>query len=55
MYWALKGTDPYNRIGKHALQDVYSWSTRGLIEHKIIYGPKPHLDLIKITKPGFMT
>jgi len=50
MYWALKGFDPYNRIGKRALQDVYSWSTRGLIKYRIIYGPQPHLDLIKIEK-----
>lgn len=55
MYWALKGTDPRNMIGKNALQDVYGWSTRGLIEYRIIFGPRPHLDLIKITKPGCMS
>ena len=50
MYWFLKSTDPYNSIGKHALQDVYSWSTSGRIKHRIIYGRKQEFDAIRIDR-----
>lgn len=50
MYWFIKSTDPYNRVGKHALQDVYGWAARGRIKYRIIYGRKNDLDVIRIDR-----
>jgi hypothetical protein len=46
--WFIRSTDPYNRIGKHALTDVYDWRDRGLVDATPVLGPTPAEDMIVV-------
>ena len=55
LVWLIRSTDPYNKIGKHALQDVYAWAGRGLLMYRIKYGSHMSMDTIAICKPDLWT
>lgn len=48
LVWKIRSYNPYNRIGKHALQDIYNWAHRNLLSYNIIYEKKSIDDMILI-------
>lgn len=48
--WFIRSSDPYNRLGKQALQDIYSWRDRGRVLVDIVYGPRPTEDVVVVRR-----
>lgn len=48
--WPIRSWDPYNKIGKYALQDVYEWRDRGLLEATAILGKTSDEDMIVVAE-----
>lgn len=50
LVWLIRSYDPYNRIGKHALQDIYSWRDQGRLRADPICGRRPAEDVIVVRR-----